>query len=284
MEIRQLRYFVTLAEELHFGRAAERLHIVQSAVSQQLRRLERELGTALFDRTPRTVRLTQAGRVFLPEARAVLAAESRARARIAELADRPRVLRLGTSNGLGEHLDRVLSALPGVTVELVAASTRSRLDDVRAGRLDATFVRGLSGSPELRLIPLWQDRIVVALPINHPLVDAPSVDLADLAAMPLRLPDRDRNAPLYDLLDTTCRAVGFDPLLGPASTTLQDTLATVGSSPDTWTVVYESHANQLIAPRVAFRRTTTPLTMPTQLAVSATHPPRDLDALLKACG
>src|SRR5215470_2107127 len=72
MELRQLQYFVVLAEELHFGRAAERLHIVQPAVSQQLRRLERELGTELVERTTRTVALTEAGERFLPHARAVL--------------------------------------------------------------------------------------------------------------------------------------------------------------------------------------------------------------------
>ena len=79
MEIRQLAYFVTVADELSFGRAAERLHIVQPAVSQQIRRLERELGVPLFDRSSRHVRLTAAGERLLPEARAVLAAAGRVR-------------------------------------------------------------------------------------------------------------------------------------------------------------------------------------------------------------
>ncbi|TVT58898.1 LysR family transcriptional regulator [Amycolatopsis rhizosphaerae] len=287
MELRQLRYFVTVAEELHFGRAAERLHIVQAAVSQQIRKLERELGAELFDRSPRTVRLTAAGKVFLPEARTVLAAASRAKAKVAALAGpRPAVLRLGTSNGLGERLDLVLDALartlPEVSVELVASPTRERLDQVRAQRLDATFVRGITESPELRLIPLWRDAVTVALPADHPLAGAPSVELAELAELPLRLVERSRNPPLHDLMLASCRAAGFEPVLGPPFTTVQDTLATVGAGGG-WTVVYEAHARRLPTPRVAFLRPGTPIAMTTLLAVSETAPPWCLDALLRAC-
>ncbi|TNC29206.1 LysR family transcriptional regulator [Amycolatopsis alkalitolerans] len=288
MELRQLRYFVTVAEELHFGRAAQRLHIVQAAVSQQIRKLERELGVELFDRSPRTVRLTAAGQLFLPDARAVLAAENRARAVIAKLvAKRSTVLRLGTSNGLGEHLDRVLDQLtalvPRVSVELVSAATQTRLDQVRVHAMDATFVRGVTDSPELRLIPLWQDRLTIALPAEHPLAEADVVALADLADMPLRLADRTRNGPLYDLMVSSCRSAGFAPVFGPPSTSLQDTLAMIGSSTDIWTVVYESQVRRLVAPRVTFRATVTPITMTTLLAVSETNPPWCLDELLRAC-
>jgi DNA-binding transcriptional LysR family regulator len=112
VEIRQLAYFVTVAEELSFERAAQRLHIVQPAVSQQVRRLERELGVQLLDRSSRHVRLTSAGERLLPEARAVLAAAGRTRqiaASIAAGADG--LLRVGTSQGLGERLDQILEEL-----------------------------------------------------------------------------------------------------------------------------------------------------------------------------
>ena len=99
-----------MAEELHFGRAADRLHIGQPAVSQQIRRLERELGAELLDRSPRHVRLTAAGENLLPEARAVMAAAARARAAVAATpAARTGKLRLGTSAGLGERLERDLA-------------------------------------------------------------------------------------------------------------------------------------------------------------------------------
>jgi DNA-binding transcriptional LysR family regulator len=288
VELRQLRYFVTVAEELHFGRAAGRLHIVQSAVSQQIRRLERELGAELFDRTPRTVRLTPAGRLLLPEAHAVLAAADRARAVLADAAGvNGATLRLGTSDGLGDHLDQVLSALaeyvPQLSVELMSAPTRARLDQVRAHELDATFVRGITESPGLRLIPLWLDQLTIALPIDHPLADAASVDLAELAGLPLRLAGHSRNAPLHDLVLSACREAGFAPVFGPVFTTMQDTLAAVGSGSGSWTVAYESHARRLPSPRVAFRRTTRPIRMPTLLAVSAGSPPWCLDELLRAC-
>ncbi|GAA5034175.1 LysR family transcriptional regulator [Streptomyces siamensis] len=284
MELRQLSYFVTVAEELHFGRAAERLHIVQSAVSQQIRRLERELGAELFDRSPRHVRLTGAGERLLPEARAVLAAADRARAAVA-----PRHgLRIGTSTGLGEHLDRVLAAFarlaPGAPVELVSVPAPERLAQVTDGRLDAAFVRSPEPAPGLRIVPLWPDPLVAAVPATHPLAARDTLDLGELAALPLSITERRHNPALVDLVIGACHEAGFEPPAGPVSGSLQDTLATIGSRP-LWTVVYASHARVLQAPRVAFVPFRAPgLVLTTGLAVRAAAPPPHWDALLAACG
>jgi DNA-binding transcriptional LysR family regulator len=160
VEIRQVRYFVAVSECLNFRRAAEQLGVGQPAVSQQVARLERELGVILFDRSPRTVRLTEAGQRFLPEARAVLAAVERARLAAAEPGSgRPvQVLRLGTSTGMGDHLDRLLEAIrqsdPQIEVRLAGAATQARLDQVRAKQLDAAFVRGIASAAGIDLVPV----------------------------------------------------------------------------------------------------------------------------------
>ncbi|WP_329121606.1 LysR family transcriptional regulator [Streptomyces sp. NBC_01465] len=285
MELRQLNYFVTVAEELHFGRAAEKLHIVQSAVSQQVRRLERELGAELFDRSPRHVRLTAAGLRLLPEARAVLAAADRARAAVAA---RP-PLRLGTSTGLGAHLDRVLAAFaemaPDTPVELVSAPTRDRLAQVAEGRLDATFVRSPGPSPGLRFVPLWDDPLIAVVPASHPLAARPDIALADLAALPLMLTERRNNPALVDLVVNACQSAGFEPVPGPTGGSLQNTHAMIGSrATPMWTVAYASHADQLPSTRVAFVPFRAPgLILSTGLTVRTDIPPATLDLLLAAC-
>ncbi|MGW2963834.1 LysR substrate-binding domain-containing protein [Streptomyces sp. NPDC001220] len=283
MELRQLTYFVAVAEELHFGRAADRLHIVQSAVSMQIQRLERELGAELFDRSPRRVRLTGAGERLLPEARAVLAAAERARAAVAP----PTGLRIGTSTGLGAHLDRVLAAFahhaPDVPVELYSLPVAERLARVAGGRLDAAFVRAVEPVPGVRVHPLWPDPLVAAVPAGHPLAGRPEIGVGELAGLPLALTERRNNPALVDLVVGACRDAGFEPTPGPSTGSLQDTLASIGTRP-LWTVVYASHARVLHSPRVTFVPFRAPgLALPTGLAVSAVAPPPHLDALLLAC-
>ena len=214
MEIRQLTYFVTVAEELGFGRAAERLHIVQPAVSQQIRRLERELGVLLFDRSSRYVRLTAAGERLLPEARAVLAAAGRVRQVAADVAvGAGGILRVGTSQGLGERLDRTLEELrktaPGLQVRLISAPAAERIAQVRSGELDAAFVRAVTAAPGIELLPTWQDPLTIALPATHPLAAQPTIQLAQLSAIPLRLAPRQHNPPFHDLILARVRRCRF---------------------------------------------------------------------------
>jgi DNA-binding transcriptional LysR family regulator len=289
VELRQLHYFVTLAEELHFGRAAERLHIVQPAVSQQLRRLEAELGVTLVDRSTRRVALTPAGQAFLPEARAVLAAARRARDAVARPAAGLSTVRLGTSTGLGERLPRLLAAFqeraPGRAVEMVRVPSSARLSEVADGSLDAALVRGVTSHPGLRVEPVWTDMLAVALPAGHSLVGVRRLALAQLRDLPVRLPDREANTPLVDLVTEACRATGFEPRLAPAMND-QDMLAAIAAGPPTWTVYYAAQA-ELLAPTaagVAFRTLTDPpLQMSTVLAVHAGPRRPELDALLAAC-
>ncbi|MFD4501423.1 LysR family transcriptional regulator [Streptomyces sp. NPDC058457] len=227
MELRQLSYFAAVAEELHFGRAADRLHIVPSAVSPQIQRLERELGAELFDRSPRRVRLTGAGERLLPEARAVLAAAERARAAVAP----PAGLRAGTSTGLGAHPDRVPAAFarraPDVPVELYSLPAAMEVPPLErsrecgrlarvagrgsrvAGRgLDAAFVRAVEPVPGVRVHPLWPDRLVAALPAGHPLAGRTEIGVDELAGLPLPLTERRTDPALVDPVRHTAPAHG----------------------------------------------------------------------------
>lgn len=304
MELRQLRYFVAVAEELHFGRAAERLMIVQSAVSQQVRRLERELGVDLLDRSPRHVRLTQAGARFLPHAHAVLTAEQQAVASVADFAARSgpfgEVLRIGTSTGMGEHLERFLEAMSGLApetrIELSSGPTAARLEQVATGQLDVCFARGVEQGPDgVRLIPVWQDELVVALSARHPLAEQERVELRELANLPLWLTARRFNPPLVDLITTACHDAGFEPVPGPPHSGLQDTLAAFGAGAPGWTVLYAAHARQLATARVKFLPVNepgseagvatrgTPLCLSTVIAVRQSMPRIRLAPLLAAC-
>jgi DNA-binding transcriptional LysR family regulator len=289
MELRQVRYFLAVAEELHFGRAAGRLRVVQPTVSQQVRRLERELGLELFDGTTRNVTLTAAGQAFLLRARAIAAAEEEALETMAAFrTDQLATLRVGTNTGLGTRLERLLADMaeyaPEITVELHSVPPAPRLQRVRDGELDAAFVRGIVQSPGLDLIPVWRDELVAALPASHPLAARERVEIADLAAMPLRIAPRHANPHLVDLITSACRAAGFEPVIGPAFTTDQDTLAAIGSGKPTWTVFYSSKAAILPTARTIFRPFAPPApALQTYLAVRPTASARRLAPLLDAC-
>lgn len=238
MELRQLRYFVTVAEELHFGRAAERLNIVQPAVSQQVARLERELGLQLLDRSSRHVRLTGDGELMLREARAVLAATDRATEVAAELASgRSGILRIGTAPGLRDRLERGLAALraqtPDLDMRLTSGSISDYLAALRAGELDVAFVRGEVAAADLHVIELWRDPLSVLVPSEYQADDG--VKLIDLAALPLRLP---ADPWLQERMSAACRAAGFEPVIGRPVDDFEAAIVEMASGSPAWTVVY----------------------------------------------
>lgn len=284
MEIQQLRCFVTVAETLNFRVAAERLHLVQPAVSQQLRRLESSLGLRLFDRSTRHVALTDDGTRLLPEARAVLAAVEGMRRTATSLTEERPQLRLGTPRATDDRVLRLLERLADRAPEIRVLPRRDGgpelLAAVRSGGLDAAIVRTVTQAPGLELTELWTEALMVALPAGHEAAAKPELSLDQLAELPLRIAPAERNAAFHDLIIGACRASGFEPVLGPAFESFQQTLVAIGADEPSWTVFYPIGPPPDYAP-VAFRPLTTPASI-TSLATKPDPPPRPVQELLAA--
>ncbi|MFK4084855.1 LysR family transcriptional regulator [Kribbella sp. NPDC020789] len=284
MELRQLRYFVTVAEELHFGKAAERLAIVQPAVSQQVARLERELGLRLFDRSSRRVTLTGDGERMLREARAVLAAADQATAVAATLvAGQAGVFRIGSSPGLRERIDRGLSALraaaPGLELKLSSRPPAEQVEAVRTGELDVAFVRGPVTTAGVRAIELWQEPLSVLLPSEYGAADG--VKLIDLAALPLRLPSRTADPALNEHIVAACREAGFEPLWGRPVESFEDTIIELSNGSPGWTVAYGNACEPAEEP-LWMGPFAPSLSMPGHLVVRDSPAPPCLDVLVRS--
>jgi DNA-binding transcriptional LysR family regulator len=188
MELRQLEYFVAVAEEANFTRAAQRIRVAQPAVSAQIARLERELGQPLFDRARRQVRLTAAGEVVLPHARAALAAVADARTAVEELTDLVRgTVSIGTVTAHNVDMPALLAAFhrahPAVEITLSTADPEALVDGVRAGRLDLVIASvGADEVPEGLAIEVTTDEAIdAAVHLGDPWRTRRSVPLAALA-------------------------------------------------------------------------------------------------------
>lgn len=221
MELRHLRSFLVLAEEQHFGRAAARLHIAQPALSQQLKVLEREVGSRLLERSSRRVELTAPGRLLQSRARQIVDGADRTLADLALLADgRAGRVRLGfvgtaTYDVLPRVARRVRDELPDLDLELHGELLGpALLDRVATGELDVAVVRPGGPSPgrdDLVVTPLREELLVAVLPASHPLADAPDVGLGDLAGQVLVSHPSGRRSTMQPLVLEACRASGFDP-------------------------------------------------------------------------
>lgn len=215
MEIRQLRYFVAVAEEMHFNRAAERLHIAQPALSQQIQRLERDLRTTLFARTTRSVELTETGKVLLVAARRVIMETEHALSSVEQAVEgKTGILRVGFVGSAALNLiPRIVPQMrqmhPGMELELHELTTEQQLGSLESGNLDVGIVRDVESLPQIVAHELTREPLIVALPEDHPLAGKPSLALTDLSEAGFVVFPRQRVSRLYDVISALCLQAGF---------------------------------------------------------------------------
>jgi DNA-binding transcriptional LysR family regulator len=220
LDLRQLRYFAVLAEELNFGRAAERIGIAQPPLSKQIAAMERQLGVVLFHRTKRKVSLSEAGLALLPAARRILADVAHAES-AAQQAGRGEAgnLRLGYTGVtvfarmLSDLIRRYRRHYPGVSVSLVELHTVEQLTALVEGRIDLGFVRLPLVDPDERIAvrELYAEPLIAALPVGHPAARYSRVPLASLAAEPFIVFPRGVTPGFFDTVIAACREAGFSP-------------------------------------------------------------------------
>jgi len=257
MELRTLRYFVTLAEELHFGRAAQRLSITQPPLSMAIRGLEEELGVELFARTRRQVALTHAGSTFLEQARSVLARAGEA-VQLARAAHRGEVGRLAIgfmSASIYTLLPPVLrefrSACPGVRLELRELTLPQQFAALRRGDIHAGFVRPPVTDAQLTSRLLLEEPLLVALPATHPLASARRVRIARLRDEPFVMFQRAPGLVLHDLVLGLCLQHGFSPRVVEEATQSHAVVALV--SADIGVALVPASAREIRLRGVEFR-------------------------------
>ena len=236
MELRHLRYFVTLAEELHFGRAAEKLHISQPPLSMQIRALEGELGVMLFNRTQRHVALTQAGHALLQEARQILARVEQAvlvtrragRGEIGELA--VGFISVADYNVLPVVLREFRRKFPLVNLTLREATTDAQIRDLIAGRLDVGFLLPPVTEAALESVSILREPLIAALPEKHSLAKKPGkLALEKLKDEPFILFPRPNAPGLYDDVVSCCKAAGFSPRVEQEAIQMQTIISLVSA-------------------------------------------------------
>ena len=238
MEFRHLRYFVAVADELHFGRAAKKLGIRQPPLSQQIRRLEKDLGVPLFDRNSRRVQLTAAGRTLLPAARQMLAQALAAR-EAAQHAGRGETgqLALGfvgsaTMTLLPAALRRFRATYPTVTLSLREMTTVQQVQALRSGGLDVGLLRPplpLTESDPIEVEPVGSERLMVALPVGHPLARDRTIAAQLLADEPFVLFPRELGPGLFEQIISYCAQAGFTPRIAQEAVQMQTIVALIAA-------------------------------------------------------
>ncbi|ERK70262.1 LysR family transcriptional regulator [Leifsonia aquatica] len=217
--LRQVEIFLALATELHFGRAADRLHIAQATASQELKRLEVALGLRLFTRSTRTASLTPAGEALVEEARALLDSADRFtdRARLFQTEHLQRVRVVASPSVINTLLPAVIrraeQETPDTSIEEIAADSGAVVAEVLRQTADIGIGRFLTPPPRFATEVLLQEEFLAVVSAAHPLAGSASIDPADLGDLPLLLWSREQAPAYYDALLALCHDRGLSPMI-----------------------------------------------------------------------
>lgn len=219
MDLRQLRYFIALAEELHFGRAAERVNITQPPLSASIKAMEEELGVVLFERTRRHVALTHAGKTLLEEAHAIVARTNRA-VDLVQRADRGEVGRL-TIGFLPSIAQTLLPLIirqftedyPEIALDLRELGLNQQLEALRRGDIQVGLLRLPAGMSEFHSDVIFEEPFVLAMPATHPLRELSEIPVNRLEAEPFVMFPRRPGLVFHDQIMSFCLGNGFSPMI-----------------------------------------------------------------------
>lgn len=236
VELRHLRYFRTVAAELHFGRAAEKLHMAQPPLSHQIRQLETEIGFELFNRTKRSIALTPAGQAFSIEVELIFQQLTQA-IEIGRKTSRGELGKISigfvgsaTYNILPSLLHQFCDRYPEVQIELHELTTDRQLIWLKSGRIDLGLMRPPIGDPNLCSKIVFQESFVVAVPTTHDLAQLEAIDLVALATVPFILFPRHIAPGLYDPIISLCQAAGFSPQVAQECIQIQTIVSLVSAN------------------------------------------------------
>lgn len=235
MELRHLHYFIAVAEELHFSRAAERLCISQPPLSQQIRSLEDELGIKLFERTKRNVQLTEAGKVFLERSYLVLAQLEQAIAATQQIG-RGEIGRLAigfVDSAMYTLLPEILrvfrSQFPAVELQLYELTTQEQIEALHHKQVDIGIVRSAISEPGLSVECLLPELLVLALPETHPLSAQTQLSLSTLADESFILFPAKMGPVFYKQIINMCQQAGFRPKVAQEAVQMQTIIGLVAA-------------------------------------------------------
>lgn len=235
MEMHQLRYFIAVAEELHFGRAAQRENVSQPPLSLQIRKLEEELDVKLFERTKRRVAITPAGSAFLPEAKAIIAATAHA-SRVAKRAYRGEIglVNIGFvhSASLG-YLPALIGpfrqSYPEIEIRFHEMTVSEQMEALSKGRIDVGIVRPPIEEPEMTSFDVVSEPFCAVVPAKHPAAERTSIKLAELAQEDFVFYPKHRSPAFYNQLMTMCSSRGFLPRTVVEANTMYTAIGLVGT-------------------------------------------------------